>query len=228
MPTGALVYNKQEKIVVPNTHIKTWHDSGLRLQTPKGVHPRPAGTKVTQIVLHWTSSEREGEAGAKRFVESMNSRKDAGAHILITNEGIVWQLADLTAELTSHASHRAVKPQSIGIEVSNYGWLKRGRKVPSRGAGRERYRALTNGWRPTMANFYPAQQEAINHICWAMCEVLDIPKEVMLSPFAVRSSRELRDFEGVLGHCHCATGKNPKSDPGTKPLIAVSEYFKNN
>lgn len=226
MTIGALVYNEQEKILVPNTRIKTWHDSGLRLTTPKGVHPRPQGSTVSQIVLHWTSSEREGEEGAKRFVESMNSRKDAGAHILITNEGTVWQLADLVTELTSHVGHKIVKKQSIGIEVSNYGWLKKGRRMPSLGAAREQYKALTNGWRPLMANFYPAQQDAINAICLAMCEALDIPKNVLLSPFRVRSGRELRSFKGIIGHCHCATGKHPKSDPGTKPLIAVSEYLK--
>jgi len=226
MPTGALVYDGDKKIVVPDVHIQTWHDNPkLEMHEPKGVHQRPADTEITQIVLHWTASERVGQSGAERTFDNMGHRKDAGAHIVVTNEGNGWQGADLTRMYTSHVSHRIVKPKSIGIEVSCYGWVPKGQPIPSLGKARERYKAKIQGWRPEVANYFPEQQAFINAVCTAMCEELGIPKVVMLEPFETRSNQELREFKGVLGHLHCALGDHPKSDPGTKPLIALAQHF---
>lgn len=224
--TGALIYDVDKKIIVPDCDIITFEDSDLRFKEPRGVHPRPPGTKITQIVLHWTASEREGHAGAMRCMESMSNRTDAGCHILTTNEGRNWQFADLLTEQTSHVSHKIVVGKSIGLEVSNYGWVPKGKSIPRAGKARERYSAKMQGWKPTMADFFPEQQDSINKMCAALCIAFGIPLQVMLEPFETRSNAELEEFEGVLAHCHCALGKHPKNDPGTRPMYAVAEYFK--
>ncbi len=224
---GALVYDTDKKIIVPDAEIHTWHDvADIEMKAPKGVHPRPVGTAITQIVLHWTASERAGEAGAIRTAKNMSNRKDAGAHIIVTNEGIAWQTTDLVLNYTSHVSHKIVAPKSIGIEVSCYGWLPKGEPIPSLGKDRERYRADFEGWRPTVANYFPPQQATINAICSAMCEAFDIPKVVMLAPFGQRSNQVLREYKGVLAHMNCALGKNPKKDPGPAPMIALDAHFR--
>jgi N-acetyl-anhydromuramyl-L-alanine amidase AmpD len=226
MSGGALVYGVDKKIIVPDADVRTWHDyPKIEMKEPKGVHPRPKDTAITQIVLHWTASERVGQDGAERTVKNMSNRTDAGAHLIVTNEGIVWQTTDLETMFTSHVSHKIVRPKSIGIEVSCYGWLPKGQPIPSPGKDRERYKANFEGWKPTVANYYPAQQAAVNAVVTAMCETFNIPKVVMLEPFGVRSNKELREYEGVLAHMNCALGKNPKKDPGPKPMIALHEHF---
>jgi len=232
---GALLYDGDRKIVVPDCEIHTYADTmghdgkPLRLVEPKGVHPRDEGQRVTQIVLHWTASERDGLEGARDVLRNLSARKDAGCDILVTNDGVAYQYADLTLDMTTHVSHRIVRRQSIGIEVSCTGWLAKGRSRSEVAAQREWYREPMQGWRPTVANYFPAQQETVNKICTAICLALDIPLQVMLGDskgsFRSRSNKVLREFEGVLGHLHCARGKHPKSDPGTRPLRAVAEHF---
>jgi hypothetical protein len=230
MTAGALIYDVDKKLAVPDCDITTWEDMPWdgphRFQEPKGVHPRPAGVAVKQIVLHWTASEREGAAGAQRTLESMSARTDAGCHVLTTNGGRNWQFADLLTEQTSHVSHKIVVTKSIGLEVSDYGWVPKGQRIPRAGRGRKRYSAKMQGWTPTMADFYPEQQDSINKMCAAMCTAFGIPLQVMLAPFVTRSDEELEEFEGVLAHCHCALGDHPKNDPGTEPMYGVDAYFK--
>jgi len=231
MTDGALIYDGEKKIVVPDCAIRTYADTfvadepgsePLRFKAPKGVRHNQDRT-VDLIVVHWTASERVGLDGARRTLFNMSARKDAGCHLLITNEGTVWQLADLTRDMTTHVGHRAVRRRSIGIEVSCQGWVKKGRKMHDLAKAREWYRDKSQGWRPTMANFFPEQQDALNRVCVAMSLALDIPLAVMLDPFRQRSNRKLKQFQGVIGHVHCS---KTKSDPGTKTLQAIDAHYK--
>jgi N-acetyl-anhydromuramyl-L-alanine amidase AmpD len=146
--------------------------------------------------------------------------------LLITNEGIVWQFADLLRDSTSHAS-RAVNAHSIGIEISNYGWTRDPREIPKKGLDRQRYPAtLDGGWRTTLADFYPAQHHTILRVCAALLEAFEIPREVALAPWQKRSKRWVQGFSGVMGHLHCT--KKRKIDPGPRPLERLAAGLKEN
>jgi len=215
-----------ELVQVDGATVHNFLDTGMSFVAPKGVHPRPKDAVVNKIVLHWTASERDGEEGARTVLRNMSARKDAGCHMLVTNDGQVWQFNDLMRDMASHVSHRVVNPASIGIEVSDYGWLKDHTEAPSAGRNREKYVAVIHGWRTTFADYYPTQHDAVQAVCTAICEHLGIPKEVMLEPWRVRSNKKLRNFAGVLGHLHCASGRRPKTDPATKPLELLADYWK--
>jgi N-acetyl-anhydromuramyl-L-alanine amidase AmpD len=223
-PEGKLIFAGEELLVV-GAEIHNFKDTGLRFQEPKGVHPRPKSAKVTKVVLHSTSSERVGRQGAEDIFRNMSARKDAGCHLAITNDGQVWQLCDLVTDMASHVSHSIVNPASIGIEVSNYQWVKDHSKVTGPGKDREKYKATIHGWTSTHADYYPAQHQAVLIVCSAICKHLGIPLDVMLAPWRVRSNQELRDFSGVHGHLHCALGEHPKTDPGTRPLETLARSW---
>lgn len=223
-PEGVLIFAGEELPVV-GALIHNFQESGLRFTAPRGVHPRPATTKITQVVLHSTASERTGRKGAEDMLRNMSARKDAGCHLGITNDGQVWQYCDLVTDMASHVSHAIVNPRSIGIEVSNYQWVEDHSKVKGLGKDRGKYKATIHGWSSTHADYYPEQHQAVLVVCSAICKRLDIPLDVMLAPWRVRSNQELREFSGVLGHLHCALGEHPKTDPGTKPLETLARSW---
>jgi N-acetyl-anhydromuramyl-L-alanine amidase AmpD len=223
-PGGYLIF-AGEPVFVPNVKIHNFLETGMRFEEPKGVHPRPTDAEVDKITLHWTASERVGQKGAEDVLRNMKARKDAGCHLFVENGGEVWQFADLVTEMTTHVSHKVVKPSSIGIEVSDYGWLKNHAKAPTAGKDRPKYETTIHGWRTTYADYYLPQKEAVLAVCTAICEQLGIPKQVMRAPWRVRGNKELRAFQGVHGHLHCALGKNPKTDPGTSPLNFIASAW---
>lgn len=214
-----------ESVFVPGVTIRNFEETGKRFVEPRGVHPRPSDVTINKLVLHWTSSERDGKDGAEAVLRNMSNRRDAGCHFVVTNDGVVWQYADLVRDMTSHVSHRVVCPASIGFEVSCYGWVEDHSEVKGAGRDRHKYSTTIHKWRTRVADYFPAQHEAVQAVCTGICEHMGIPKDVMLNPWRVRSNRELRSFGGALGHLHCALGKNPKIDPGTRPLELLARHW---
>lgn len=172
---------------------------------------------VDWIVLHWTASERTGDKGAEKIFRSLGNR-NLSVEFFVDNDGIIYQFLDPG---TRHARHAGtVNKSSVGIEVSCYGWAK---KTPRAGAARELYVDEIQGRNYSVANYFIAQQAAVNALCDTLTRELDVPRVALGAPYAKRTLGNLRRNRGVVGHMHVSS---QKVDPGTRPLESMGRYFK--
>jgi len=220
---GAIIIDGT-KTVIPGVEVHTWHDHGMIFDTTNSAMPRV--TPPTLCVLHWTASERVGEEGARRLYDGMLAREPTplSVEFMITNEGIVWQFADPALVRCRHASR--VNPFSVGVEVSCRGWVQRGQAVTGATKDRDRYWNTIHDWRHQVFDFFPAQHHAVAGLADALVEGLGIRRHVFLEPYQRRGNRDLM-VGGFCGHYHAAhwSRKNPKCDPGTRPLEKLDAYF---
>jgi len=218
---GAIIIGG-EKIVLPGVRVHTWHDHGMSFEIAQAPRREEA---IRWCVLHWTASEREGEAGASQIHRTLVSR-GLSVEFAITNEGAIWQFVVPAERRCRHCSR--VNPFSVGVEVSGVGWARPGR--PSLGATtrRRRYTATVHGWRTTWLDYLPEQHWAVAGLADALLEALpELGRRVELEPFERRSDAHLARQSGFCGHLHAAwlSKAHPKCDPGPAPLIQLDAYL---
>jgi len=166
---------------------------------------------IDLIVLHWTA----GEATARQTYRTLSGR-ELGVEFVVDRQGIIWQFADPALIDTFDAG--SANRRSAGIEITNYGFRRSGKKIPMKGRDRPKYRTTLNGRSREFAGYYPAQiQSAI-----ALCDTLRSPLRYVSKVIPrdgnghllkrTMTKKELQEFSGVLGHFHISKAK---SDPGT-------------
>lgn len=223
MPVDGAIIVAGDKFVMKGVECHTWHDHGMQFTAQNSAPPRRQPPRW--LVYHWTASERRGEEGARKLYEGMLARKvPLSVEFMICNDGIVWQFADPADVRCRHCSR--VNDISIGVEVSSLGWPKPGRPR----IDRPTYKSppLHKGWKPTLYDYYPAQQAAANALADAVCEATGIPRHVEQEPWDRRPEGYFEDVAGgVCGHMHAAwlSKKHPKVDPGPNPLIKIAQHF---
>jgi hypothetical protein len=142
--------------------------------------------------------------------------RELGVEFAIDRLGNIWQFADPATVDTFDAGY--VNARSVGVEIVNYGFRRRGAEVPRRGRDRETYTTTLNGKRRKLARFYPPQ--LISTLAWLDAIHVGIPSIPRCIPLddngdplaETMTRREVRNFSGVLGHYHVSARK---SDPGT-------------
>lgn len=158
-------------------------------------------------VLHWTAGEGDGPR-----VHRVLAGRDLSIHFTIDREGVIWQYADPGVVACAHAG-RSMNACSWGVEVVDYGMAA---TVPAKGAARERYTCTIHGKERLVADYLPAQYEAVYALCDAVHGALGIPRQVWCSePHGLVRWPQLSKFRGLVGHFHISPRK---TDPGTRPL----------
>lgn len=167
--------------------------------------PNVSGTisKPTLLVMHYTASQ-----SAKGAISWLcNPQAKASAHLVIDEAGLVTQLAPFNLQ-TWHAGRSSWKGRSgcnsfsIGIEISNPGWLTKvasGKFVDSQGKSVPPDRVMEAKGRYWMT-YAPAQVTACIEVAQAICDAYGI-----------------RD---IAGHEDIAPGR--KTDPG--PAFAMASF----
>lgn len=222
----SIIYNG---IVLPSSiDVEDWNSHGMRFTSKKGgVRGRRNARQPDLIVGHWTG----GEGGAEQVFNALKGRKTRdkkglSCHFFIDYQGRAFQFADL-AQVTRHAS--AVNERSIGVEMQNRGFdVNRPRwneKFP-----RAVYEEKMKGRVKRLTVFTSAQLVTWMGLCNALCEGLNIPKQVP-SWTEVRNASGVvlrdtipkklnRSIQGVIGHYHVSR----KYDPGTQPLELLIDH----
>ena len=218
---GAIIVDGK-KFLLPNVTVRTWMETGLYFDPPNA----PAREERARwTILHWTGSERSGFQGASQIHRSLDARR-LSVEFAITNEGTVWQYMDPAVQRGKHCSR--LNKFSVGIEVSNTGWLSSRKHLFGPVARRRQYEATIHGWRTTFFDFFPVQQASLNALCDALVESLGIEPRVICAPWERRPELSYAgDSSGFCGHLHGAwlRGQHPKCDPGTAPLEALKRHF---
>jgi hypothetical protein len=219
---GAIIVNGQ-KYVIPGVEVHTWHDHSMLFKPPNA----PVRFVLpTWFVIHWTASERVGEAGAKLMFDNLKAR-GLSVEFMITNEGTIWQFFDPGEFHGRHCSR--LNSKSLGVEVSGYGWAaKPGRVARGDTARRRVYEARIHGWKTEWFDFLDEQYKALFGLADAVTTALpSIPRRVERAPFGRRSDEYFATHAGFCGHFQGASFKkrHPKCDPGTKPLIDLADHF---
>lgn len=203
---GELIINGVGRPV--NATVRTWHETGLEF--PHGEcgsrdrsHPCRLG------VLHWTGGEGDGPR-----VHRVLHDRGLSIHFALDREGVIWQYADPGLTACAHVG-KSANPVSWGVEVVDYGWVAKGARVPARGVPRERYEAVIQGQKMTVADYLPDQYCALGALCDVVCDTLGIPRVVWPGPSELAPWSELGAFTGMCGHMHIS---RRKADPGTRPL----------
>jgi len=216
---GAIILGGK-KVIVPGVRVATWHDHGMTFDLE---HAPSREEAIRWLVLHWTASERRGEAGAAKIHNTLTSR-GLSVDFAITNEGDLWQFVDPLERRCRHASR--ANPYSIGVEVSAVGWVRPGRELTGDTAQRERYRATIHGWSTELLDYLEPQHRAVAGLADALVEGAGLEPRVEMAPYTRRSRRYLEAHGGVMGHLHCAAWvKHPKIDPGPRPLQRLAAHF---
>ncbi len=162
---------------------------------------------VTHGVLHWTAGEGDGPR-----VHRVLASRGLSIHFTIDREGVIWQYCDPANVACAHAG-RSMNACSWGVEVVDYGMAA---TIPAQGAARERYECVIHGKARTVADYLPAQYEAVFALCDAVHVALGVPRQVWCSePHGLVRWPTLSKFRGLVGHFHISPRK---TDPGTRPL----------
>ena len=221
-PSASSIIVDSELIDLGAAEVRRWEETGLFFEPPYA----PERTeKARYIVVHWTASERTGEAGAAQIRRSLMARR-LSVEFAITNEGTIWQYVDPALLRCKHAAR--ANRFSIGIEVSNTGWLSSNKHLHGSVAKRRQYEATIHGWRTRFFDFFPAQQRALNRLVAGLVEAMDIEPRVLTAPWERRPTIHYQnDMSGICGHLHVASyiKRHPKCDPGTAPLEALKRYL---
>ncbi len=178
---------------------------------------RQRTSPCTLGVLHWTGGEGSGEQ-----VHRVLTARGLSIHFCIDPEGVIYQYADPAAVACAHAG-RGANDISWGVEVSCYGFTVGDRLPPLAGRDRERYEATIQGRKMLVADFRPAQYEALDVLCDVLCGTLGIARAVYRGPNQLVPWAQLRTWSGIVGHMHIS---KRKADPGTRPLDHLWERWK--
>lgn len=221
MTRSTIIIDGKEAEVIRGK-VRTWHETGLAFHAGRGGSAVERTEKIRAVVVHTTASERVGDRGAKILHDSMMHRSTPlSVEFLIDNEGTIYQFVDPAELRCRHASR--VNPWTIGIECSGRLVIKKDTlsKRPS-------YRSppLAGGWRPHLLGLYDPQVDALIELCRTLRTVLELPEEVLTTPWERRPEGFFESWEGgICGHIHCAhlSVKRPKIDPGPRPLEILAE-----
>jgi len=158
-------------------------------------------------VIHYTGAENP----ASTVMSTLRARR-LSIHYIIDREGVIHQCVDPGVWSCAHAGARANR-RSIGVEVVCYGWCDPGRRCPD--PERPTYETTIHGWHTTLADFYPAQYDALE----ALIGALPLPARVPEVLDRRLTDVELEDFAaegGWVGHYHVVDlgQAHPKVDPG--------------
>lgn len=199
-----------------------WMDHGLSFPEPNAM---PRELACRWCVLHWTASERTGEAGAAQIHRTLMHR-GLSVEFAITNEGTIWQFVDPVEQRCRHCSR--VNRYSVGVEVSGIGWAgKPGRVLRGDSAKREVYEDRIHGWKTTWLDYLEPQHVAVAALADVLVKGLGLAPVVMRQPYGRRHNSAFARQGGFCGHLHAASFAvaNPKCDPGTRPLERLHEHF---
>jgi N-acetyl-anhydromuramyl-L-alanine amidase AmpD len=171
-----------------------------------------------KIVIHWTA----GEGSYKRVFDVLNSRK-LSVHFVISRDGTIYQMAN-TDSCCLHAG--AVNNSSIGIEIVNYGFVWKDRKVPTNAINRRTESTKIKGMKLNIADFYNVQICSIKFLVNELTKHIpsiarSVPRKKDGSIYHNLISKDkLAKFSGVIGHYHCS---EKKIDPGPKLIETIAQ-----
>ncbi|MEO8557500.1 MAG: N-acetylmuramoyl-L-alanine amidase [Rhodospirillales bacterium] len=141
--------------------------------------PRPEGTSIDMLVLHYTGMKSASEA----LDRLCDAAAQVSAHYVIEEDGTVWRLVDegqraWHAGVSCWRGQRDVNARSIGIEICN----------PGHDWG---YRA-----------FPAAQMQAVSELCRAILARHPIPRRNVVghsdvAPWRKQDPGELFDWRGL-------------------------------
>jgi len=193
-----------------------WSDSGLvHLSGRHGCRDRKL--PVDLVVVHWTAGERTAKQSY-----GFAQRLRYGYQIAIDRDGIIWQHCDPARTVTQHGGP-LVNSRSVGVVMTCYGFVSGDQQPPLIGRDRPTYSTRLHGRPRKLAGYYPAQLDALGRVVEALCDTLDIPRQVPSGPDAVMMRGQLARFRGVVGHYHVS---GAKSDPGPAPINWLRERWR--
>lgn len=192
--------------------VLTWRDTGLSFGPGRGGQRRRH--TIDLVVLHWTGGE--GDVGQ---VHRTLTQRGLGVEFFIDAHGRIYQYADPVdvdcQDVGGWHGHR-----SVSIEIQNYGFRMFG-KVPRAGRHRPTRWERIHNVPLKVADFWPAQVDAVDTLCRALCPALDVP--LQLPPTMGRmKSAELNAYRGLVGHANLTMWK---ADPGLQIFRELGERW---
>lgn len=212
MGNALVVSGKSYPVCVP---VKLWTETGLEFRAGEGFNKRRR-RDIDLAVWHWTGSENKPTVMARTL-----KRRKLGVEFAIDRDGTIWQFCDPVIVDTADAGR--VNARSVGTEIVNYGFRRRGKPIPASGKKRTIYECTLNGRSRRFAHFLPQQIAAALVLADVLSTALPIPRAVPTDPTGdwlgvrVLPKELLDDFKGHLGHFHVS---ERKSDPGLDLLEA--------
>ncbi len=207
----------------------TWHDSRLSIKPPRGAGCRQFEPK--KFVLHWTGGENA--ASTVHTTLQSRGRLGLGVDFCIEGSGVIYQYLDPAVHYGYHVGSRH-NPTAIGVEICSYGfrwpvWTRWSlKKVPKRARDRTVYETRFRGVRHYIADFYPAQKQAVFALVDALTKAFPrierkVPKDLTGEyKHHTLPRKEATNFCGVCGHYHLS---KRKTDPGPRLIEEVDQYM---
>lgn len=188
-----------------------WHEPS------DDIYPR-RGHRITRLVGHWSAGHaRTGpNAGAKLYRAMLARRKDSdgdgkltnsddpmdvSAHIGISWDGLVFQMADL-ASACIHVKRR-VNLGSIGVENMWPGTMRQAAKL-----GMPAAHAVIGTARGQRIEVYPPSDEMVEAWRWVVHTLTHAQHPLLAIPY----QRGGMDRPGILEHCDITGPKQTKVD----------------